>query len=106
MRDYKSLAEWLEAKGNPRNSIAPSDDGNMAIADEHENGMKFVAGKYYSLDKHTLCVYGRVEITKTGGRIFPRIYASVGVSKPAYYKIKHMSNGREFAIAKGHFFSS
>ena len=45
MRDYKSLAEWLEAKGNPKHSIVPCDypytegDERMAIVVEHENGI-------------------------------------------------------------------
>jgi len=34
MADYKSLAEWLEAHGNPKHSIAEGENGSMVIAIE------------------------------------------------------------------------
>jgi len=39
MMEYKSLADWLKAKGNPKHSIADGEDGKKVIAVEDENGI-------------------------------------------------------------------
>jgi len=49
MRDYKSLAEWLEAKGNPKHGIADGDDGNKVCAVESEHGMTLFSFKETTL---------------------------------------------------------
>jgi len=45
MRDYQSLAEWLEAKGNPKHGIADGDNGNKVLAVDSEYGMTLFSFK-------------------------------------------------------------
>jgi hypothetical protein len=39
MREPKSLAEWLESKGNPKHHIAKGDNGSMVIAIEDKTAL-------------------------------------------------------------------
>ncbi|MCL2210829.1 MAG: hypothetical protein FWB95_02785, partial [Treponema sp.] len=53
MRDYQSLAEWLEAKGNPKHGIADGDNGNKVLAVESEYGMTLFSFKETTLPNDT-----------------------------------------------------
>jgi hypothetical protein len=39
MREYKSLAEWLDSQGNPRHSITEGENGLMDMAIEYNTSI-------------------------------------------------------------------
>jgi hypothetical protein len=52
MKEYKNIAEWLEARGNPKHAIADGDDGMKILVVEREDSISPCACIYkYSDDK-------------------------------------------------------
>jgi len=77
MREYKSLAEWLASKGNPKHSIADGENGYKVLALESPSGL-------------TLFTFSEKELPD--GSTYFYLSSGWGVSKEYFPAIKKFLN--------------